>query len=134
MTTTLNIVQTVVLIVAALVSAYAVYATEENRKQTAQRARVERVHAAMLQLAEVAVNIREGMPGQSAAREVARMRLLAELQIVGFNGFESTELMTRPTFTPEEIASQSGSAMLELAERFDELTPRPLWHRLLPSP
>src|SRR6266566_27941 len=69
----LSIVQTVGIIVAAFASAYAVAASELNRRLDARRARVERVLQAMLQLAEAALRMQE-MQGQGVAYEVARRR------------------------------------------------------------
>jgi len=129
----LSIAQTVGIIVAALASAYAVAATEFGRRLDARRARVERVLEAMLQLAEAALRMQE-IAGEGVPYEIARRRLDAELKVVGVKGFESTELMTRPTFTAKEVADQSGAAILEIGERLDEVAPRPLldvlWDRL----
>ena len=121
----LSIVQTVGIIVAALASGYAVAASELSRRLDARRARVERVLESMLQLAEAALRMQE-IQGQGVEYEVARRRLDAELKVVGVKGFESTELMTRKSSRPQEVADQSGAAIFELGVRLDELAPRPL--------
>ena len=51
-----NFVQTVGVIVATLVSAYAVGSAERNRRLDARRARVERVLDAVIRLADAAVH------------------------------------------------------------------------------
>lgn len=124
----LNIVQTIGVIVAALVSAYAVTASEMNRRRGEQRARVERVYAAVLELMEAAVRVQE-IQGQGPALEVAKRRLSAELQVVG-RPLVSTDLLVRPTFTPQDIVNQSETAILEISRALDELAPRPLFAEL----
>lgn len=124
----LNIVQTVGVIVAALVSAYAVAAAEANRRRDARRQRIERVFDAVLGLAEAAVRVQE-IQGQGAQFQVASLRLAAAIEIVGVVGFEHTELMTRETASPADVVAQSKQAILELGARLEEVAPRPLWKR-----
>src|SRR2546429_6937182 len=108
-----SIVQTIGVIAAALVSAYAVWASEANRWRDARRAPVERVLEAALRLTEEAVKFKV-QPDQGAALEVAKRRLRAEIQIAGVTGFKDTELMAREQTTAAEIASQSEVALLEI--------------------
>ena len=120
----LTIVQTIGVIVAALVSAYAVAASESNRRLGEQRARVERVYEAVLGLMEAAVRAQE-MQGQGPALEVATRRLSAEIKVVG-RPLGSTDLLVRPGFTPQDILNQSETAILEISRVLDEFAPRPL--------
>jgi hypothetical protein len=124
----LSVVQTVGVIIAALVSAYAVGATEASRRRDSARVRVERVLEAALGLTEAAVRVQE-VQGQAAQFQVARIRLKAALQLVGTSGFEHTELMVRDTATPADISAQGEQAILEIGARLEELDPRPLWRR-----
>jgi hypothetical protein len=123
-----NVVQTIGIIVAASVSGYAVAATEVNRRREARLLRVERVLAAVLELAEAAVRVQE-IQGQGARFQVARIRLKAELQIVGMRGFEHVDLMVRDTASASNVVAQSEQAILEVGARLRELEPRPLWRR-----
>jgi len=124
-----EIVRTVGVIVAALVSAYAVFATETARGIGARRASIERLLAAVLALTEAAIVIGE-RSGGGAEFKVAQMRLRAELQPVGVKRFEATDVMARPN-SASKIAAQGEPAVLEIGQRLDELTPRPLWSRLI---
>jgi hypothetical protein len=124
----LNIVQTVGVIIAVSVSAYAVAASETNRSRAAERARVERVLDAVLQLMEAAIRAQE-MQGQGAPLQVAQRRLAAELKVVG-RPFPSTDILARQD-PPQSILDQSEAAIIELAEALNELAPRPLLQQLL---
>jgi hypothetical protein len=119
----LSIAQTLGVIVAALVSAYAVAATETTRRRDAQRARVERVLEAVLELMEAAVRVQE-IQGQGPALQVAQRRLLAELQVVG-RVFPATDLLARQSAV-QGIVDQSEAAIIELAEAMNGLAPQPL--------
>jgi hypothetical protein len=123
-----NFVQTVGVIVATLVSAYAVGSAERNRRLDARRARVERVLDAVIRLADAAVRTQEEQ-GQGSQFEIAKRRLRGEIQLAGLRGFEHTELMSRETWKAAEVVSQSDQAILELGARLDELAPRPLWRK-----
>lgn len=124
----LDILQTLGVIVAALVSTYAVAATEANRRRDGQRARVERVLDAVLQLMEAAVRAQE-IQGQGAALQVARRRLAAELKVVG-QPLAATDILARQD-VPQSIVDQSEAALIELAEAVAKLVPRPLLGQLL---
>ena len=124
----LTVIQTVGVVVATLVSGYAVASAESTRKLDARRARVQRLFDATLALAEAAVRVQE-IQGQGPQYEIARMRLRAELQVVGVRGFEHTELMVRQQASAADVRAQSEQAILELGARLDELSPRPLWKR-----
>lgn len=119
------ITQTVALVIAALVSAYAVASSEVSGRRAAREARVQRLMDAVLALAEVAA--RE----DPALVEVARRRLRAELQVTGIEGFWGVELMTRQPIEMDGIVRQSEAAMIEIAAAFDQLAPRPLIGSLL---
>jgi hypothetical protein len=130
----LDVAQTIAVIAAAIASVYAVVASERNRRFDARRARVERVLAAIMAMTDAAA-----MAQQDAQRrpdlEAARLRLRAELEIVGVRGFESTDLMVRPGRQPGEVVSQSEAAIIEIRKRLDELeelASRPLILALLP--
>lgn len=124
----LTVVQSLGVIIAALVSAYAVVASEMNRRRGGQRARVERVFDTVLQLVEAAVRGQE-IEGQDAALQVAQRRLRAELKVVG-QRLAATDLLARET-APQSIVDQSEAAIIELAEALNELAPRPLLGQLL---
>ncbi len=126
----IDVVQTLGVIVAALVSAYAVAAVEASRRRDARRTHVERVLEAVLSLAEAAVKVQE-LQGEDAQFRIARLRLNAALQIVGLKGFEHTELLTRPQMSASDVVAQSEQAILEIGARLEELAPRPLWRRKL---
>ena len=128
MSSTVDIVQTAVLVVTALASMYAVAAAELGRRLDNERARVERVFDAVLALAEAAITTQE-ISGQGAQFLIARRRLRAVLEVVGIRGYEHTELMTRETMSAAEVSSQSEQAILEVCARLDEVAPRPLWKR-----
>jgi hypothetical protein len=116
--------QTIGVIVAVLVSAYAVAASEMDRRRSHQRARVERVLDAVLALVQTAIETQQGAP----AVDIARRRLRAELSVVNLP-LTSTELMTRFD-DPTSIMNQSEAAIIELAETLDNLAPRPLLREL----
>ena len=124
----LDVVQTIGVVVATLVSAYAVASAETDRRRDARRARIERVLDAALALAEAAIRVQE-IQGQGAQFQIARLRLRAALEIVGIKGFEHTELMARESASAADVAEQSKQAILELGARLEEVAPRPLWRR-----
>jgi hypothetical protein len=124
----LNIVQTLGVIVAALVSAYAVAASEANRRRSGQQARLERVLVAVLQLMEAALRAQE-IRGQGPTLQVAQRRLRAELKVVG-RPLPDTDILARQN-EPQSIVDQSEAAIIELAKGLDELAPRPLLRRLV---
>lgn len=120
-----NIAQTIAVVVAALVSAYAVAAAEINRRLSVRRTRVERLLEAVEQLAEAAIRVQE-QQGQGPALEVARMRLRMQLALTGVRGFEGTDLLIRDTIDAPGMVRQSEVAILEIDRALNELTPRPL--------
>jgi hypothetical protein len=121
----LDVAQSIAVIVAALVSAYAVFDVESDRRRSERRARVERLLPAVLSLAEVAARASQHSHN-GASLEVARRRLNAELAVTGIEGFEGTELMTRPMPEIEGIVRQSEVAVREISAALDQLAPRPL--------
>ena len=124
----LDVVQTIGVVVATLVSAYAVASAETNRRRDARRARIERVLDSAVSLAEAAIRVQE-IQGQGAQFQTARLRLQAALEIVGVKGFEHTELMARESASAADVVAQSKQAVLELSARLEEIVPRPLWRR-----
>jgi hypothetical protein len=125
---TVNIVQTIMLIAAALVSAYAVASAERNRRLDVRRRPTERVFDAVLALAEAAVHAQE-IQGEGCIVPGGALRLESTLEIVGIAGFEHTQLMVRETASSAHVVAQTKQAVLEVSARLDELGRRPLWKR-----
>ena len=109
----------------ALAAAYTVASAEYGRRLDARREQVERILDATVDLANAGF-MWEQVRGQGPPLEVARRRLHAELQMVGVTGYESTELMVRPTAAAKEIVDQSEAALLEIGDRLDDVAPRSL--------
>jgi hypothetical protein len=116
----LNVVQTVAIIAAVLVSGYAIVVTERNRRLDASHARIERVLAAVIALAEAALRAQMHPETELPPFQVAKLRLGAELKVVGVRGFEAADLMTRPD-QPEAVVRQSEQAIIEIGERLNRL-------------
>ncbi len=125
-----NLAQTIAVTVAALAAAYAVALSEVDRRRAERRARVERLLPAVLRLAAAAAEA-ENEPDAMAQVEMARRWLLAELAIARIEGFEGTELMTRPKLEMDGIVRQSEVAVREIAEAPGKVAPRLLLANLV---
>jgi hypothetical protein len=118
----LNLLQTVALIAAVAVSVYAVLRTERDRRLDLGRARIERVLVAVLGLAQAALRAELHPERDDNLEEfhVAKLRLRAEIQVVGVKGFEAADLMTRQD-VPALARQQSEQAVIEIGGRLEEL-------------
>ena len=93
---------------------------------------MEGVRRAADAFAEAALKHPSAEPGIDALVAVPRHRLKAELEVVGVEGFQSTELMTRDGLRQPEIVDQHKAAVVEIRMRLAEIEKRErrlLWWR-----
>src|SRR5436190_19694250 len=116
-TEVLNVAQTVVLVVAVLVSVYSLWLADRNRRNDRKRRGLEGLYTAVVDL-EVAAAGAKGNPVGEAWNDFhsAHRRLKALTQLADAKRLHQTELMTRSdSVDPALVIQQSESAKLELA-------------------